>query len=209
MDYKKFAPEDYLIVCGDFGFVFRDNDSEREFIQRLEAFPCTICFVDGNHENFAALNRYPEESWNGGRIHRISKGIIHLMRGQVFTIDGKTLFTMGGAYSIDRYMRKLGESYWEEELPCDAEYKEATANLARHNNQVDYIVTHTAPREMILRMGYNPDVHDLELTGFLEYILYEVSHTHWYCGHWHDDKDITDKFTVLWHEIRNEDNIVR
>ena len=82
-------------------------------------------------------------------------------------------------------------------------------SLALHNNQVDYIVTHTAPREMILRMGYNPDVHDLELTGFLEYILYEVSHTHWYCGHWHDDKDITDKFTVLWHEIRNEDNIVR
>ena len=192
---------DFLIICGDWGYLFRNDDSEKVFLNQLEQKPYTICFVDGNHENFHALNEYPEEVWNGGKIHRIRKNIIHLMRGQVFAIEDKKIFTMGGAYSVDRYIRKLNYSYWEEEIPESGEYSEAIHNLDKHNRCVDYIVTHTAPREMILRMGCRPDPHDMELTGFLEYIMYEVQFRHWYCGHWHRDMDMNDKFTVLWYNV--------
>ena len=71
------------------------------------------------------------------------------MRGQVYTINGKKIFTFGGAYSIDRYMRKLNYSYWSKEIPNNDEYKEATENLKKVDNKVDYIITHTAPREVI------------------------------------------------------------
>lgn len=194
--------EDYLIVCGDWGFLSRDNDDEHQFLDELEKQPWTFCFVDGNHENFPAIFRYPEEAWNGGRIHRIRRNVIHLMRGQVFTIEGKTFFTFGGAYSIDRKSRILNRSFWEEELPDPEEYREGAHNLELHNNQVDVILTHTAPREMIRRMGFTPDPHEMELSGFLEYVMYQVKHRHWYCGHWHMDRDITDKFTVLWYDTR-------
>ena len=75
-------------------------------------------------------------------------------------------------------------------------------NLFRHHDQVDYILTHTAPREIIRMMGSAPDTHDMELTGFLEYIRHEVTFRHWYFGHWHDDRDITDKDTLLWFDVK-------
>ena len=67
---------------------------------------------------------------------------------------------------------------------------------------MDYILTHTAPREMIRRMGCNPDPHEMELAGFLEYVMYQIKHRHWYCGHWHMDRDLADSFTALWYDTR-------
>lgn len=197
--YRKnpnFGAEDYLIVCGDFGFVFRNDQNEHIWLDDLSRQPYTICFVDGNHENFNALYSYPVEKWKGGKVHKIRNNIIHLMRGQVFEINGKRIFTMGGAYSIDRYMRKLNFSYWEEEIPSKEEYTEASRNLEAYGYKVDYIVTHTAPREIIRRMGYDPDPHDMELTGFLEWVMYKAQYDEWFFGHWHEDRNI-EKFHAL------------
>ena len=193
--------EDYLIICGDFGFIF-DNDKVEKFaLDELEKKPYHILWIDGNHENFNAIDEYPIEEWNGGKAHRIRKNILHLMRGQVFEIDNKKFFTMGGAYSIDRYMRKEGASWWPQEIPSNEEYHEAIENLKKHNNKIDYVITHTAPKEIVLRMGYNPDKHDLQLVGFLEWVMYECDYKHWYFGHWHIDDDITDKVTALFYDV--------
>lgn len=190
---------DYLIICGDFGFIFTNDDEEKECLDTLAKKPYNILWPDGNHENFDVINEYPVEMWNGGKIHRIRENIIHLMRGQVFTIENKKFFTMGGAYSIDRYMRKKGVSWWPQELPSDEEYKEATENLLK-NDDIDYIISHTAPREIIRRMGYYPDAHDMELTGYLEWIMYEHKFTHWFFGHFHEDKNIDNKFSALYYD---------
>ena len=196
--------DDTLIICGDFGFVFENDDSENRFLDDLEKRSYTICFVDGNHENFPAIFSYPEVTWNGGKVHRIRENIYHLMRGQIFTIEGKTIFTMGGAYSVDRPWRRLNESYWYEELPCDAEFKEAVRNLEAHHFKVDFILTHTAPDSIIYELCHLEKINmlarhdtDAELTGFLEWVKRETTFRHWYFGHWHIDRSITERFTVL------------
>lgn len=176
--------------------------TKQTLTDKLESLPCKICFVDGNHENFSAIYSYPIEEWNAGKTHRIRRNIYHLMRGQVYEIDGKRIFTMGGAYSIDKLIRMEGVSWWPDELPSNEEYNEATKNLKENGMAVDYIITHTMPRETILRYGKRPDPHDMQLTGFLEWILYEVQFSHWYCGHWHADADLSEKMTILWHEVR-------
>lgn len=193
--------EDYLIVCGDFGFVFTDSEQEHQFLDYLSEKPYTICFCDGNHENFPRIYRYPEQTWNGGRIHRIRENVIHLMRGQVFLIGGKSFFTFGGAYSMDRYIRREGYSWWPEELPSNSEYREAMQSIREFDHTIDYIITHTAPREIIRRMGKYPDAHDMELTGFLEWIMYEVTFQKWFFGHWHLDKEIGDRFRAIWYDV--------
>lgn len=197
----KWGEDDILIICGDFGFLFANDARENAFLDKLSEKPYTICFCDGNHENFPAIYAYPQEEWNGGRVHRIRKNIFHLMRGQVFLIEGKKIFTMGGAYSIDKYMRKDGLSWWKEELPSNEEYREATQNLRESGNCVDYIITHTAPRGMIRRMGKYPDMHDAELTGFLEWIMYEVKFKKWFFGHWHTDEEFDERFRALWFDV--------
>ena len=192
---------DYLLIGGDFGMIFLDNLDERLFLDYLAQKPYTICFCDGNHENFPALYSYPKETWNGGRIHRIRHNVIHLMRGQVFTIDGKKIFTMGGAYSRDKYMRFEGLSWWKEELPNKYEYDEAIANLRENNYEVDYILTHTAPRKIIYAMHKTPDSHDMELTGFFDWIYFDVKYKKWFFGHWHLDEQIDEKHHALRYDV--------
>ncbi len=204
VDYQPFdsvlKAGDILIVCGDFGYLIYNSIEEEMFFNEIATRPYTVCFVDGNHENFPALNRFPVEEWNGGKIHRIRNNIFHLMRGQIFTIDGKTFFTFGGAYSIDRPYRVLNYSYWEEEMPCKEDYDEALRNLNAHNLTVDYVLTHTAPGMLIPIMGFHSDQHSIEMDNFLDYIYMDVHFRHWYCGHWHIDKQVTDRFTVLWYD---------
>lgn len=197
----EWTENDYLIVSGDFGYLFLNDSYENVFLNHLEEKPYTICFVDGNHENHAALNEFPVEIWNGGKIHRIRKNVIHLMRGQIFEIDGKKILTFGGAYSRDRAQRTEGYSFWREEIPNESEFKEATENIKAHNFEVDYVITHTAPSEIIRKMGKKPDPHDAEFTGFLEWIMYEVKFKKWFFGHWHDDRYIDDKFRVLLFDV--------
>lgn len=154
---------DMLIVCGDFGYIFRGGEKEEEYLDYLSELPFRLLFVDGNHENFDRIRTYPEEQWCGGKTHVIRRDacgipkVIHLMRGQIFQIEGKKIFTFGGAHSIDRYMRTPGYSWWEEEMPADEEIKEAIGNLKKNNHQVDDIVTHAAPEDtMCLFHSYHP-----------------------------------------------------
>ena len=98
--------KDYVIICGDFGCVWDEGKHDRYWLNWHENKNYTTLFVDGNHENFNLLENYPVKEWNGGRIHELRPHVYHLMRGQVFTLDNKTFFTMGGASSTDKHNRK-------------------------------------------------------------------------------------------------------
>ena len=100
---------DILIVCGDFGYLFTNSEMEKEFLDAVAQMPYTVCFCDGNHENFPAIYAYPKEKWCGGWVHRIRHNVIHLMRGQVYEIEGKTFFTFGRARSL---RRRVTKSLW-------------------------------------------------------------------------------------------------
>ena len=92
---------DYVIIAGDFGGVWW-RKTLSEDLKPYEDLPFTVLFIDGNHENFDLLYSYPVREWNGGKVHFIKPDIIHLMRGQVFELEGNTIFTFGGATSIER-----------------------------------------------------------------------------------------------------------
>ena len=109
--FNTMTKDDYVIICGDFGLVWNNDKEDMWWRSWLNDRPFTTLFVDGNHENFDLLNAYPVENWHGGKIHRIAPSIIHLMRGQLFDIEGKSFFTMGGAESHDSEFRTIGKAY--------------------------------------------------------------------------------------------------
>jgi len=197
--------DDYLVVCGDFGYASTWNEA---FLDEMDDLGATILFIDGNHENFDLLNSFPVEMWNEGKIHRVRKSIIHLMRSQVFKIDDTTLFTLGGGYSIDKYMRQENISWWACEMPSSEEYDEAIENLKKHDNKVDHIITHTAPGETVAKLMLEEKkslsaMHpkELPLNTFHDYINDIVSYNHWYFGHFHRDLYIWRNQTALSHDI--------
>ena len=91
--------DDYLIVAGDFGFPWDFSAEECADIAWLESRPYTVLFVDGNHERFDHWAERPMELWHGGLTQRLSdtSPMRRLTRGEVFELDGSTVFTMGGA----------------------------------------------------------------------------------------------------------------
>lgn len=96
---------------------------EQKILKQLGKRKYNICFIDGTHENFSLLNGYGVSEWNGGKVHKIYDNLYHLMRGQIYNIDGKSVFTMGGGESPDidirlrttagrvtKYLRRM--SFW-------------------------------------------------------------------------------------------------
>ncbi len=126
--------------------------------------------------------------WNGGKVHFIESGIIHLMRGQVFDIDGTRFFTFGGAHSIDKMYRTEGISWFPDEIPNRMEYEEGWYNLEKADFQVDYILTHSGPREVVAAMGYGEMSDDeVELRQYLQRVADNTEFKAWYFGHFHED----------------------
>jgi predicted phosphodiesterase len=197
-EQKNLTKQDYLIICGDFGMVW-DNSEEEVLLRKwLDKKNFTTLFVDGNHENFDLLKKCPVRQWKGGRVSYISKSIIHLKRGQIFNINGHTLFTMGGASSIDKYLRTEGKTWWKEELPSVDEINEAIDNLEKYNWSVDYVITHTTSRNILRRMGFTQENNILN--SFFNMLEEDLSFKHWYFGHFHGDKNF-GKRTLVYNKI--------
>lgn len=199
-DASSLTKEDYLIICGDFGLVWDNSEEDNWWLNWLERKPFTTLFIDGNHENHRLLNSMEPILWNKGYVHQIRPSVLHLMRGQVFDIRGTTFFTLGGADSIDKKYRKADVSWWAEEMPSSEEYRTADKNLEKNNFKVDYIITHTAPTSIVLQLipEIKPPDH---LTNFLDCIRDNVQYKHWYFGHFHEDKQIDDKHSMLYNKI--------
>ncbi len=226
-EQKDMTKDDYVIICGDFGGVWnKDKESKTEtmVLDWLDCKPFTTLFVCGNHENFDRLNAFPTEVWNGGKVHRIRPSVLHLMRGQVFELSGKRIFTFGGASShdIDGGILELDDpdyskkkkvldkgtkpyrinhlSWWKEELPSEEEMDEGRRNLLKYDNAVDFIVTHccsTSTEALISHGVYKPDV----LTDYLEEIRQNVKFKKWFFGHYHDNRNVNAEEILLWEQI--------
>lgn len=219
-EQKEMTKDDYVIICGDFG-IWHDTNQERHNLKWLDDKPFTTLFVDGNHENFDRLYTMPVSEWNGGNVHFIRPHIIHLMRGQVFEIDGVSLFTFGGAKSHDiqdgilekddprikewsknpfKMFRVNHSSWWKEELPSEKEMNDGIQNLEKYNNKIDFIITHCGATSSIAlySMGsYKPDI----LTNYFEEIKQKVNFKKWFMGHYHDNYAINDKEIILYEQI--------
>jgi len=194
---------DYLIIAGDFGYFWNGSASEIFWRKELEESPWTTLFVDGNHENFDMLESYPTSEMFHGKVSVLSPSIIWLRRGEVYKIGGKKFFIFGGATSRDKDLRVPGRSWWPQEVPNMKEVHNAEKNLNRHNWEVDYVVTHTAPQLELINFLPSPWMRSYAVdstTLMLQEFKNKLKFKHWYFGHIH--RDLTrENFTTLYHKI--------
>jgi hypothetical protein len=197
---KEMTKADYVIIAGDFGCIWSGRKDDEWLLDWLESKNFTTLWTDGNHENFNLINQYPVTEWNGGKIHQIRPSVIHLMRGQVFLLDGKKIFTFGGAASIDKEYRKENISWWPQEIPDIKEFNEGMKNLEKHNMTVDFVITHTAPNVIISQLALDDEKLNDPTNRMLDDFMNKVDFKRWYFGHFHTNRNI-GKFTVLYNKI--------
>ena len=138
----KYSGISTIIQLGDFGIWggSRGKNFLDELQKMLQACSQTVYFVDGNHEEFPELYKYP---LNKDGVRPIRENIIHLPRGYVFKLGSSYALALGGAYSIDRGYRTEGKDFWAAETITDKDVERAIASSRKY--KIRYMFTHDSP----------------------------------------------------------------
>ena len=129
----------------DFGCVWAGDRQDAYWLDWLQDKPFTTLFVDGNHENFDLLSRYPGGALAGrarppaapvGDPPDARAGVRHRRHALLhpWAAPPPTTERPGGE----------GRSWWPEELPAGRRLSEALANLDAAGWRVDTVLTHCA-----------------------------------------------------------------
>lgn len=228
-EQNEMTKADTVIICGDFGLLWTPNSVEQAYaLDELNNRSFTTIFVDGNHENFDMLNALPVVDFHGAKAHKVRDSVFHIMRGEIFEIDDRRFFAFGGAASHDiqdgiidpadyetigqlkeavrlanrqnKMFRVKGISWWPEELPTEAELQNGLDHLASVDYTVDFVITHCLPTSLqaYLFPGQNePNV----LTDYLDSLIDVLKCRKWFCGHYHMNEQIFNRFLVLYEQI--------
>ena len=227
-EQKELTRNDIVIILGDFG-IWHDTNEERWWFDWLAEKDFTLCFVDGNHENYDRLysDEFPIVDFHGGKAQKIRDNIFHLMRGYVFEFEGKKFFCMGGASSHDisdgilnvsdfddedefyktaRKWDKQGKefrinhlSWWKNEIPSREEMDLGEVILTKNNYEVDYVITHCLPQSVASVAGWRTPD---ALTNYFDKLLDNgLKFKRWYCGHYHCEKSVFGKFVIKYFDI--------
>jgi len=229
-EQRELTKDDIVVVCGDFG-IWDNSKQENYNLDWLESRNFTTVFVEGNHSNFDILDACPVSAWHGGNVHFIRPSVIHLMRGQIYTIENKTFFTFGGASSHDirdgildpdgfpnknqfrkeykkwdklgKEFRVKGLSWWSRELPDQNEMEEGIRNLERIGNRVDFIITHSPDSFSLRQLDKAPYLYETDvLTDYLFKIKETIDYGLHVFGHLHVSKNLHEcKTTAIYEQI--------
>jgi hypothetical protein len=184
--YAKREVVDAILHLGDFGYWPSWDEHTMSqtgpcyFLDRVTEyardFGIPIYWIDGNHENHDAL--VP------GMGH---DGIIrHLPRGHRWEWFGKTWMAVGGAQSVDQYVRIPHKEWFPDEVLSGEQF-----TYCMRDGHVDVIVAHDAPEGAKIP-GLNDPTWPRDLLEkskshrqLMYLIAVETGATEWFHGHYH------------------------
>lgn len=180
---------DYVIICGDAGFIWDNNPedaTEQYWLNWITDKPWTTLFVDGNHENHYRLNKLPLVNMFGSEVGQVTDKLFHLKRGYCYVIEEKKFFCMGGAKSTDQQYRQAYIDWWPEEVPSYADYLKGLETL-KNLFSVDYVISHTAPESVMKKLFSYSDRYKDSTCAMLESFKKDLCYSKHFFGHMHED----------------------
>ena len=132
--------------------------------------------------------------------------------GDILNIQNQNILFIPGAFSVDKQYRiKNGLPYESREQLTYTECLNLLSKLDNflQYNQIDYIISHTCPLDLqtyfqdLFLSFVDQSMVDNSMEKFLDqiYDLIGDRFNHWYFGHYHDNRDINDKITMLYDKI--------
>lgn len=212
MFLPSFKPEETaVIILGDAGLNFWLNKTDKKNKEKTSAFGYTIYCVRGNHEERPEnLPEYHLEfDGNVDNLIYIEDdypNIRFFADGVKYNIDGYSVLTIGGAYSVDKWYRlakagatdKLDPNYnnlkktgWFPDELLDADEMKGILDNIR-GKEYDFVFTHTCPlswepNDLFLNF-IDQDSVDKSMEAWLDEVKNEILWKYWCFGHFHADR---------------------
>ncbi len=200
---------DVLIILGDAGINYDLNHQERKVKKMLSKLPVTLLCVHGNHEERPRnIQSYKEVPYFDGIVYQERKhpNILFCKDGENYRIGSRHFFVLGGAYSTDKYLRlEKGWKWFASEQPSPDDRINAGNSIGQYEHHFDIVLSHTCPRkylgEKLKHVYRDKHVIDYSTEDWLDEIEDQIMFDHWYFGHFHQDRDINDKATVVYDKV--------
>lgn len=196
---------DVFFVAGDAGFLWYNTDRSANALGHLNnlliELNAIMCIVPGNHENYDMIAALPIVEFQGAIAREAKSNIYYLESGHIYFFNDKKIFVYGGADSVDKEYRAENISWWRAEIPSPRVEMFALENLEKHDNRVDIVITHTAPKAVVPNNHYKLDFPTCPVSRFLGEVLMQIDYDRWFCGHFHRDADAPCGFRFLYHTM--------
>ena len=202
------TPNDVMIILGDAGLNYfgREQDGSRKYF--VNSFPFTTFCIHGNHEKRPYdVEGMKTKTFHGGIVwyEEDFPKIVYAKDGEIYDFDGFSCLVIGGAYSVDKYVRlSRGWQWFENEQPSPEIKRDGERKLDSVGRKVDIILSHTCPLkyepvEAFLK-GIDQTQVDSSTEEWLDTIEESVAYKKWYCGHFHTAKT-THRLRFMFEDI--------
>ncbi|MBQ1211325.1 MAG: metallophosphoesterase [Clostridia bacterium] len=192
---------DTLLVCGDFGFIWYGDKRDAAALRALSRKKYTVLFVDGVHENYDLLANYPLVEFGGAPAWQIAPNVYRLCRGEVYTVEGRTIFAFGGGEEpFEKSLRADTGSYYDCCMPSEEELRRGREALEAVDNRVDFIVTHT-PSAKAGAYTRTRRKHETGLGVYFNVLEEAVTYKRWFFGCLHLDRKVSARHLAVYRAI--------
>lgn len=218
--------ETAIIILGDSSLNFWLNKTDIKNKMRIAEYGVKIYCVRGNHEERPENLNYPivyDENVKGEvYLDLTSNSIRYFKDGGEYNINGYSVLTIGGAYSVDKYYRlnraaQLGQSFsgWfaSEQLTEEEKY-DILENVK--DKKYDFVFTHTCPISWeptdLFLAGIDQSKVDKSTEEWLEQVKDSINWGVWCFGHYHADRIEREhvrqfyydyeELKILWEELK-------
>lgn len=175
-----------IISCGDFGWWPHFHGTKNKLVYgEFNQFGINnrglpIYWCDGNHENFDSIDDYVSKNI----FNFAGENIFYQPRGSVITLDDeRNIMFFGGGLSIDKHHRKIGYSWWPQEIPNNDDINRALDNLEKY--KIDIMISHTGPEVFIDQLNPALDKLNDPTVKIMNMLLERASPKQWFFGHFH------------------------
>lgn len=207
---RQTSRDDIMIILGDAGINYWLNQRDRYLKEWLSGFPITFFCIHGNHEaRPQGISTYVVDSFHGGAVYFEPEypNILFAADGNLYDFGDKQYLVIGGAYSIDKYIRiNEGLQWFEDEQPSDRTKMIVEMKIDGIKDESKIcVLSHTCPLSKMPIEALLPNIDQSKVDNstekWLDTIEARLDYCSWYCGHFHIDKIHDSKFRFLANDI--------
>ena len=199
-----------VIILGDSGFNYYLNKTDKKLKTKVSEYGFKIYCVRGNHEerpeNVPGMIEVYDEDVKGVVYMEPDFPLIrYFLDGGEYEIEGYSVLTIGGAYSVDKDYRLLRGWKWFYDEQLHKEERKAIFDFVK-GKHYDLVLTHTCPEslqpvDLFLPMIDQSKV-DKTMEIYLEAVKDHIDWNVWLFGHFHASRIVDTGVEMFYTNIQ-------